>query len=201
MIITYILGILVILSIMYIVMWSLPDRILLNKYYKVIGNQVNTNCKILNIGGNIYNIFDYYMFNKQINYWILDIKSKYNISNIFSMKNGYLETDLTKVLEVYPEKKNYFNVIFSFGVLGYYKFNKQIQRKYVESVYNLLNKNGIFLLKVDNSLMRNWDKKYQLDTNLFKRYFNKYNFKKIPKEFIEMKNNEKLYSVYCFIKK
>lgn len=107
MIITYILGIFIIISIMYIIMWSLPDRILLNKYYKIIGNQVNTNCKILNIGGDIYNIFDYYMFNKKINYWILDIKSKYHISNIFSIKNGYLETDLTKALKNYPEKKNF----------------------------------------------------------------------------------------------
>jgi len=149
----------------------------------------------------IYNIFDYYMFNKQINYWILDIKSKYNISNILSKKNGYLETDLMKVLKIYPDKKSYFNVIFSFGVLGYYKFNKHIQRKYIKSVYNLLNKNGIFLLKIDNSLMRNWEKKYQIDMNLFKKYFNKCNFKKIPKEFIEMRNNKKLYSVYCFKKK
>ena len=47
-------------------MWSLPDRILLNKYYKVIGNQVNTNCKILNIGGNIYNIFYYGKQSKQL---------------------------------------------------------------------------------------------------------------------------------------
>ncbi len=201
MIITYILGIFIIISIMYIIMWSLPDRILLNKYYKIIGNQVNTNCKILNIGGDIYNIFDYYMFNKKINYWILDIKSKYHISNIFSIKNGYLETDLTKALKNYPEKKKFFDIIFSFGVLGYYKFNKHMQKKYIKSVYNLLNKNGIFLLKIDDHRMENWNNKYQIDMNLFKKYFNKNNFDKIPKKFIEMKNNKKLYSVYCFIKK
>lgn len=201
MIITYILGIFIIISIMYIIMWSLPDRILLNKYYKIIGNQVNTNCKILNIGGDIYNIFDYYMFNKKINYWILDIKSKYHISNIFSIKNGYLETDLTKALKNYPEKKKFFDIIFSFGVFGYYKFNKHMQKKYIKSVYNLLNKNGIFLLKIDDHRMENWNNKYQIDMNLFKKYFNKNNFDKIPKKFIEMKNNKKLYSVYCFIKK
>ena len=182
-------------------MWLLPDRTLLNKYYKIVGNQANINSKILNIGGDIYNIFDYYMFNKKINYWILDIKSKYHISNIFSIKNGYLETDLTKALKNYPEKKKFFDIIFSFGVLGYYKFNKHMQKKYIKSVYNLLNKNGIFLLKIDDHRMENWNNKYQIDMNLFKKYFNKYNFGKIPKKFNVMKNNKKLYSVYCFIKK
>ena len=76
-----------------------------------------------------------------------------------------------------------------------------MQKKYIKSVYNLLNKNGIFLLKIDNHRVENWNNKYQIDMNLFKKYFNKNNFDKIPKKFIEMKNNKKLYSVYCFIKK
>ena len=103
---------------------------------------------ILNIGIEDYNIYDREFFkNDDINFYGLDKNDK---SFLPSKWKHIYKIDLTHNL---PEKIPKFDVIIDYGVIGWpgvntYLNQKQIT-KYIKNVSLLLEKNGLYFLKLD----------------------------------------------------
>lgn len=130
--------------------WNNPkkDRLEMNNIFKKIGNEYKNknDVKILDIGVETYNIYNKKLFmNENITYYQIDIE-KYNDK---LSCDHFIHCDITNVNTKYPEYKNMFNVIISFGVLGNVPFKKQKTLLYLENIKYLLKNDGTFYLKID----------------------------------------------------
>jgi hypothetical protein len=149
--------------------------------YPTIGNYLrgNETKDVLDIGAEDYNAENKRLFrNESIDYWVVDIEDKPK-----SLKcDHFLKSSITNVSRKYPHLDGNFDVIMSYGVLGFYKFDREFVREYLEAVYNLLRDNGIFLLKLDDHLVNRWEKEFQIDFNLTHKYFVPCSILNLPRE-------------------
>ena len=100
-----------------------------------------------------------YFKNNDIDYYQLDLNIPQELSKKFEsnvIRANIIGLNLTK-----PEYQNYFNVVISFGVLGYIEFSLDQIHNYLNTIKNLLAFDGIFYLKLDIEWMKKTFKKYK----------------------------------------
>tara|TARA_Y100000992_G_scaffold254636_1_gene187598 strand:- start:2481 stop:3995 length:1515 start_codon:yes stop_codon:yes gene_type:complete len=162
---------------------------------------------ILDIGCRSYNKYNKYLFkNDNIKYSILDIND--NIEEV--IKDEYIKCSILDIDKYYTDLKEKYDVIISYGVLGFYHFTETDTKKYIENVSFLLKNNGIFLLKLDynknyiehnkkNPPIKSGDKYWLMNDidNVINLYFKKTNFKENKKLIV----NDSHYFTFAFYQK
>ena len=135
--------------------------------YKEIG-KIGNNLKILDIGYQNYNKFNKFLFNNNsIEYNVVDNTFETDMNEINASADKYILSDFFNILEVQGQYYNYYHIVISFGVLGYYVFPEEKVKKYINNVHGLLKKGGLFYLKIDNYDLG----KYHIDMNYITKYF------------------------------
>ena len=179
--------------------WNLfEDRKEMIKIYKNIGKNSN-NKKILDIGYQFYNKYNKFFFNNDnILYYQTDIinNHKLQINYKHLSCDKFFKIDFLNFVKKYPNYKNYFNCIISYGVLGVgflnsgntILFNKNEVRTYIFNCYFLLSKNGLFYFMTHEHELD----KYNIDINYLQFYF-----KIIEKKKITEKNGSIRYFFTC----
>ena len=127
------------------------DRLFVkNELFPTIGTYLKDHGKknVLNIGIEDYNIYDREFFkNDDINFYGLDKNDK---SFLPSKWKHIYKMDLTQNL---PERIPKFDVIIDYGVIGWPGVNTYLNEeqitKYIKNVSLLLEKNGLYFLKLD----------------------------------------------------
>lgn len=125
-----------------------------NHLYPEIGKYVsNSNNRILNIGYEWYNKYDYnLMMNKNIMYYGLDINDIETPNNFTkTYKIDLVNDDVTNIGK--------YDIIVDYGVIGWPSINSNLKKEEIESYINniliLLNNKGIYLLKTDEGYENN----------------------------------------------
>lgn len=141
-------------------------KIMMDKYYKEIGEWLRgrDTQNVLDIGINMFNIYNKSYFNNEcINYYQIDIE----VSNEIKKK---LES--TVIIDNFIGLENrstqyidYFDVIISYGVLGYIEFTQKEILQYLETASKLLKKDGKLYLKLDIKHMKEKFKKENIVTD------------------------------------
>ena len=141
-------------------------KIMMDKYYKEIGEWLRgrDTQNVLEIGINMFNIYKKSYFNNEcINYYQIDIE----VSNEIKKK---LES--TVIIDNFIGLENrstqyidYFDVIISYGVLGYIEFTQKEILQYLETASKLLKKDGKLYLKLDIKHMKEKFKKENIVTD------------------------------------
>ena len=91
-------------------------------------------------------IDDYCLFNKRlfnnekIDYYVMDVREIEGLSCDTFILGSFLEI----------EYNNYFDVLISFGVLGFCDFTTEEIIKYINNAFKVLKPGGMFYLKTDN---------------------------------------------------
>jgi SAM-dependent methyltransferase len=144
--------------------------------------------RVLDIGAEWFNSINKSLFsNNNIDYWIIDIiKIPKKIEC-----NHFLKGSILRITEEHPNLKNFYNVVISFGVLGWYRFEKEEIKKYLENVYKILKPGGIFLLKLDLHIMNDWEGEFRITPKLISEYFTETSINKLPKRKLIFGNNSK----------
>ena len=140
--------------------------------YEQIGNNLRecTNKNVLDVGFEVFNIYNYSYFNNyDINYYQIDIR--YNEEYIKKIPFGkFIFQDLLSY-----DKFDFYNVVISFGVLGYIEFTPEQIDNYLMQIYKLLISDGIFYLKIDNKHMgKTFDKNNIVNNTQIYKYFKNY---------------------------
>lgn len=127
------------------------DRQYITELFPIIGRYLKEQCKknVLNIGIEKYNIYDKSFFlNENIYFYSLDIINKKDI--IPKDWNEFYQCDLTTDININIPK---IDVIIDYGVIGWDKINIELPynkiEKYIYNIYNLLEDNGFYFLKID----------------------------------------------------
>jgi hypothetical protein len=179
--------------------WSgIADRIHQKNIYQKIHEYINVDkIKLLDIGFEPYNHFNYFMFpieQENFEYHVIDIKN--NIDESFKKYYKFINKS---ILDFQDDKyHNYFNVVLSMGVLGFYKFKTIDIDLYLYNVFNLLNdEKSIFILKLDNLFMTDWEDKYKITESHIYKYFKN----KVDPIFIKDNNDTLYHTIYILNKK
>ena len=118
------------------------DRHKQREIYKEIGQ---TTGKVLDIGCEFYNKFNKRLFfNEKMDYYVIDVVNP----EIHPTSMSCDKFILGDFLEI--EHENYFDVVISFGVLGFCSFTTEEIIKYINNAFKVLKKGGMFYLKTDN---------------------------------------------------
>ena len=127
------------------------DRHYVTELFPIIGRYLKEHCKknVLNIGIEKYNIYDKSFFlNENIYFYSLDIIDKRDI--IPKDWNEFYKCDLTMDINIDMPK---FDVIIDYGVIGWDIINIELSydkiEKYICNIYNLLEYDGLYFLKID----------------------------------------------------
>lgn len=146
--------------------WTKKNRkIMIDKYYKEIGDWLRTRDtkNVLDIGINMFNIYNKSYFNNEsINYYQIDIAVPNEIKE--KLESKVLIDNFIGLDKKSPEYINYFDVIISYGVLGYIEFTQKEISEYLKTVSKLLKKDGKFYLKLDKKHMNEKFKKENIVT-------------------------------------
>ena len=126
-----------------------PDRVYSKDVvYPFVGKYLENveNPKVLDIGCQIYNKYNKHLSkNHKINYSTLDIEEE--IKDV--IKDNHIKCSILEIDKKFPELKEKFDVIISFGVLGFYYFDEKDTKKYLKNISFLLKNDGLFILKLD----------------------------------------------------
>lgn len=129
-------------------------KIMIDKYYKEIGDWLrNRESKnVLDIGINMFNIYNKSYFNNEsIKYHQMDISVPTELKERLESKvivDSFIELEKRN-----PEYIDFFDVIISYGVLGYIEFTPKQIADYLLTAYSLLKKDGKLYLKLDKKHM------------------------------------------------
>lgn len=193
-----------------------------NYLYPNIASSFNSDYvpKILDIGVQYYNRFQKTLFKKNIEYWQIDKKpskmfaswrkdGKEKISYykkespkkapINSARDYYIEAsiiDKNAIQTTYI--KEYFDVIFSLGVLSCIDFNESEVIAFFENILYMLKDNGLFVLKIDNIKMKHIS--FEIKDELIHKYFEPFCFMGYDKNFLYNSKEDLEYTIH-FLKK
>jgi hypothetical protein len=129
-------------------------KIMIEKYYKDIGEWLrNKESKnVLDIGINMFNIYNKSYFNNEsIKYYQMDITVPIEIKE--KLDSTVIVDSFIGLEKRSPEYIDFFDVIISYGVLGYIEFTPQQITQYLITASALLKKDGKLYLKLDNKHM------------------------------------------------
>jgi hypothetical protein len=143
-----------------------------NHLYPGIGKYVsNSNNRILNIGYEWYNKYDYdLIMNKNIMYYGLDI-------NDIETPNNFTKTYKIDLVNDDVSNIGKYDIIVDYGVIGWPNINANLTQNQIESYINniltLLYDDGLYLLKIDvqydknnNTILMNTINKHFKSTNM-----------------------------------
>ena len=125
-----------------------------NHLYPEIGKYVsNSNNRILNIGYQSYNKYDYdLIMNKDIMYYGLDI-------NDIETPNNFIKTYKIDLANDDVSDIGKYDIIIDYGVIGWPTINADLTQEEIETYINniliLLDDNGLYLLKIDEGSENN----------------------------------------------
>ena len=174
-------------------------RYMKNTIYPAIGNFLKTNKtkRILDIGAEWFNINTIDLFKmEQLDYWVIDIKKAPDQLKC----SHFIQDSVLNLDHQYPELKGYFDVVISFGVLGFYQFEKDFVNNYLFNLYQVLRPGGIFLLKLDTFLIEKWEDKYQIDFAIINQYFSPFITADLPMIKV-VEDESRQYTFFTFSKK
>lgn len=135
--------------------------------------------RVLDIGVKWYDIDNRdYFYNNDIIYWVIDVSRK----PIFLKCEHFLRVSILDLPYIYSDLKGYFDVVISYGVLGFYKFDKKSVEKYLQSVHEVLKPNGIFLLKLDIYLIERFEEEFRIEFDVIHKYFASSDLAGLPEE-------------------
>ena len=128
--------------------------IMIDKYYKTIGDMLrNRESKnVLDIGINMFNIYNKsYFNNERIQYYQIDISVPTTLKE--KLESNLILDNFIELEKRYPEYIDFFDVIISYGVLGYVEFTPTQITNYLLTASKLLKKDGRLYLKLDKKHM------------------------------------------------
>ena len=142
--------------------------------------------RVLDIGAEWFNIINKELFfNEEIEYCVMDINKKTR-----GLKcDKFIRGSILDIISTQKELRSYFDVVISFGVLGWYKFKKEEVRRYLENVSKILKPNGIFLLKLDMHIVQDWEIEFKIPPKLIKEFFTEVHLRGLPKKKILKERN------------
>lgn len=143
------------------------NRILQKKIYEDVGNYLRNkkSKKVLDIGFEYFNIFNKsYFKNENIDYYQIDIKLE---DEYKKRTENIIIIDSILILNDKNDYDIFFDIIMSFGVLGWVEFSTEEIEKYLLTCYNMLTNDGIFYLKIDKKHMETTFKKKNIVTDDF----------------------------------
>ena len=130
-------------------------KIMIDKYYKEIGEwlRYRESKNVLDIGINMFNIYNKSYFNNQeINYYQMDITVPNELKE--RLESTAIVDNFIELEKRYQEYIHHFDVIISYGVLGYIEFTPEEIEKYLLTACRLLKKDGKLYLKLDKKHMK-----------------------------------------------
>jgi hypothetical protein len=148
-------------------------KIMIDKYYKEIGDLLrNRDSKnVLDIGINMFNIYNKSYFNNQnIKYYQIDISVPTELKE--RLESKVIVDSFIELEKRYPAYIDFFDVIISYGVLGYIEFTPKQIVEYLITASSLLKKDGRLYLKLDKKHMNeSFHKKNIVTEKLLLEYF------------------------------
>ena len=146
---------------------------MIDKYYKEIGDMLRyrESKNVLDIGINMFNIYNKSYFNNEnIKYYQMDISVPSNLKE--RLESTVIVDSFIELEKRYPEYIDFFDVIISYGVLGYIEFTPTQIRNYLLTASALLKKDGILYLKLDKKHMsQSFHKENIVTENQLLEYF------------------------------
>jgi hypothetical protein len=130
-------------------------KIMIDKYYKEVGEwlRYRESKNVLDIGINMFNIYNKsYFNNEEINYYQMDISVPTELKE--RLESTAIMDNFIELEKRYEEYIDHFDVIISYGVLGYIEFTPEEIRKYLLTASTLLKKDGRLYLKLDKKHMK-----------------------------------------------
>jgi len=130
-------------------------KIMIDKYYKDIGEwlRYRESKNVLDIGINMFNIYNKsYFNNEEINYYQMDISVPIELKE--RLESTAIVDNFIELEKRYEEYIDHFDVIISYGVLGYIEFTPEEIGKYLLTASTLLKKDGKLYLKLDKKHMK-----------------------------------------------
>ena len=156
------------------------------KYYNEIGNWLRDieSKNVLDIGINMFNIYNKSYFNNEnINYYQMDISVCTELAK--KLESTVIVDNFIELEKRHPEYINWFDVIISYGVLGYVEFTYTQIMNYLMTAYTLLKKNGRLYLKLDKKhMLKTFNVKNIVKEEYLSTYFKSVNAVKIAPEYI-----------------
>jgi hypothetical protein len=129
-------------------------KLMIDKYYKTIGDMLRyrESKNVLDIGINMFNIYNKSYFNNEsIKYYQIDISVPTKLKE--RLESTVIVDSFIELEKRYPEYIDFFDVIISYGVLGYVEFTPTQITKYLVTASKLLKKDGRLYLKLDKKHM------------------------------------------------
>ena len=129
-------------------------KLMIDKYYKDIGDMLRyiESKNVLDIGINMFNIYNKSYFNNEnIKYYQIDISVPTKLKE--KLESSLILDDFIELEKRYPEYIDFFDVIISYGVLGYVEFTPTQIGNYLLTASKLLKKDGRLYLKLDKKHM------------------------------------------------
>ena len=129
-------------------------KLMIDKYYKDVGDWLrNRDSKnVLDIGINMFNIYNKSYFNNEnIQYYQIDISVPTELKE--RLESTVIVDSFIELEKRYPEYIDFFDVIISYGVLGYIEFTPTQIANYLLTASALLKKDGRLYLKLDKKHM------------------------------------------------
>ena len=149
--------------------------------YPAIGKYLKNSgtTRVLDIGARWYDANNRDLFcNSNIIYWMIDIKRRPK----YLKCDYFLRVSILDLPDIYHNLESYFDVVISIGVLGFFKFDKKTVNRYLESVFRILKPNGILVLKLDTSLMKEFEEEFKIDFDVICKYFTPFSTADLPEE-------------------
>jgi hypothetical protein len=129
-------------------------KLMIDKYYKDIGEwlRYRDSKNVLDIGINMFNIYNKSYFNNEnIKYYQIDINVPNEVKD--KLESTVIMDNFINLDKKYKEYTDYFDVIISYGVLGYVEFTQEQIGNYLLTASNLLKRDGKLYLKLDKKHM------------------------------------------------
>jgi SAM-dependent methyltransferase len=181
-------------------LWQHCDRrYMKSTIYPAVGSYLkNSKTKrVLDIGAKWYNKTNRDLFlNNDIFYWVIDVSKKPK----YLKCDKFLRVSILDLPDIYHNLGNYFDVVISYGVLGFIKFDNKSVNKYLESVFRILKPSGIFLLKLDTFFVKGFEKEFQIDFDAIHKYFTPCSVADLPEEKL-VSDGEESYTFYTLRKR
>jgi cyclopropane fatty-acyl-phospholipid synthase-like methyltransferase len=138
--------------------------------YPALGSwlQERPEARLLDIGCQWYSLHNRHLLkNDAVDFWVVDIgKAPPGLEC-----DRFLRVSVQDLPRLYPESRAAFDVVISFGVLGYYKFEPEQVAAYLQAVHDVLRPGGLFALKLDLTNLAAYGPKYAITEAALARHF------------------------------
>ena len=147
-------------------------RFMWQNIYPAIGDQArgfDRKLRVLDIGYAWYNSVNRSLFGSDnIEYTVVD-PTRHQDANYVC--DQFIQSTVGELPEVRPDLRAYFDVVISFGVLGYYSWPPAQVDAYLQAVYELSATDGSIFVKLDVRRISRWAADERVDAASLLHYF------------------------------